>query len=61
MSSKTAERTRETKTVKSGARPFTGIEAWWDKVDGQQASLIVSGGMVVLVFIVFAIINLFMG
>jgi len=34
----------------SGARPYTGIEALWDKVDGPTASIIVALAMVAIVF-----------
>ncbi len=45
----------------SGATPYTGIEALWDKVDGFQASLIISGGMAAIVLLTGLIMALFVG
>ncbi len=45
---------------KTGARPFTGIEALWDKIDGTGASLIVSGGLALMALVVGFIVNIFL-
>jgi hypothetical protein len=42
----------------AGARPLTGVEALWDKIDGQAAGLILAGGMAAIVIIVGIVLNL---
>jgi hypothetical protein len=60
MSSRTSQQVmeREEKRLASGARPYTGLAAWWDKVDGDWASIIVAASMAVGSFIIASVINL---
>lgn len=59
MSSKTAGQVieREVTGTKAGARPFTGVAAWWDKVDGFSASVIVAASMGITAFLIGVIVN----
>jgi len=66
METRTVEKTSEAQRTgpsrkPSGARPYTGLEAIWDKFDGFQASITIAGSMAATVLLVGLILNIVNG